>query len=377
MHVRGDVRVVADDDQNGRRPVLTGGRVSHLLELLLPLAGQREDRVLHLPVERFGFWPSAGEPFARAQVPRDVTPEPEVLRVRPPGVIDGRQAGNLRDPALDGVDQAEVAHDPGERRALGVAAALDVERCGGEIDAQLDAASGVDRIESVDPDGRFLAVRLGVRRDSDVLSDRRRPIGVVPLVVQDQQRLVVPQVAQPVARERLGSLPAEPAHRHLADRHLLAFRAEPVPVGHQHLPLGQFRTERGRHEIERLVVVVRVARSQHAEPVLDRQVGAHDQRASRVPRIAGLRAAVAERPGDEHRHDDRLAAAGRHLARVAESASRRSAPTRRPASGAAPPSPPTGRAAGSRPCSAGRTPRDRAGGSSAVFARGPVVRADR
>ena len=317
MHVCGNIRVVADDDQHRRPAVLAGGRVPHLLELLLPFAGQCEERVLDLSVESFRLRSPAGEPLAGAQAARDVTPEPEVLRIGTAGVVDRRQTGDLRDAALDGVDQAEIGDDPREGRPLGIAAALDVERRGREIHAQLDAAGSVDRIEPVDPDGRLLAVCLCVGRDLNSLLNRRRPVGVMSLVVQNHERLVVPQVAESIARERLGRLAAQAAHCYLPDAHFFLLGAEPVPVGHHYLPLGKLGTKRGRHEVERLVVVVRVARVQYAEAFPNRQVGADHQHAVWIAGVARLRAAVTERPRDEHCHDDRLPAACRHLARIA------------------------------------------------------------
>ena len=244
-------------------------------------------------------------------------PQPEVLRVGAAGVVDRRQARNLGDAGLDGVHQAEVADDPRKRGPLGVSAALDVERRRREVHAEADAAGRVDPVQPAHPHGGLLAVRLLLRRELRRFIDRRGPIGVVPLVVQHHQRLVVPEVAETSARERLRRLLAEPPDLHPAHRDRLRLRVEAVPVGHQHLALGELRAHRGRHDVELLVVAAGVAGAEHAQALPDGQVRTDHQHPARIARIARLGPAVAERPRDEHGHDHGLSGAGRHLAGVA------------------------------------------------------------
>ena len=315
MEVGGDGGVVAHHDHHRRGAVLAGRGRLRLLEPLLPLAGEGKQGVFDLAVDHLRLRPPPGQPFARLQVAGDVLPQPEVLGVGAPGVVRRGQARNLGDAALDGVDQTEVADDPGERGAFGIAAALQVERRGRQVDADVDAAGGVDPIQPVHPHRGRLA--LGPRGCRQVVGGGRRAVGVVAFVVEHQQRLAVVQVAQAVARERLRGLLADPSDRHRADADLLGVGAEPVPVGDQHLALGQLRAQRRRHQVELLVVVAGRGRAQHLQPLLDGEVGADHQHAAREARVAGRRAAVAEAPGGEHRHDHGLAAAGRHLAGVA------------------------------------------------------------
>ena len=72
------------------------------------------------------------------------------------------------------------------------------------------------------------------------------------------------------------------------------------------------------NDVEFLVVVVRVGRQEHAQPVADGDAGRDDQEGVGEPIVVRVAALVEHLPGDEHGHDDRFAAAGRHLARDAE-----------------------------------------------------------
>ena len=151
-----DVGVVADDDHHRRRAFLSGGCSFDLFESLFPFARQGEQRILRLAVNDFRLRLAAGEFSPAFQLARDVIPELEILRVRPAGVIDRRQARNFGDAAFDSVDETEIADNPGKGRAFRVAAAVDVKRRGGKVDAKRDATSGVDFVEARDPDGGLL-----------------------------------------------------------------------------------------------------------------------------------------------------------------------------------------------------------------------------
>ncbi len=242
-------------------------------------------------------------------------------------------------PRLDGVHQAEVADEPGEGLALGVAAALDVEGCRRHVDARRYARPSVggavvDPVEPLQPDtglGRRLLQFLlllpgrvavspilpGPRPDilGQVRARRRRPPAVVPLVVQDHDGQVVVQVAQHPAGQGLGCL-RPLVHDGVALVAFLVLRlgGEAVPVLHEHLAPLEQRAVVHRHEVEGGVVVVRVVGPEHLEPLLDRQVGAADQHGVGELPAGPVHAPVAERPRDEHRHHDRLARTGRHLA---------------------------------------------------------------
>src|SRR6185369_6211257 len=58
-------------------------------------------------------------------------------------VVDDRDAGDLDDAGLDGVDEGEVGDDPGEEDALGVAGTLEVERGRGNVVDGADAEGGM------------------------------------------------------------------------------------------------------------------------------------------------------------------------------------------------------------------------------------------
>ena len=130
MDMLGEIGVIADDDQDRRRPVLAGSRVLHILVPPLPLTGERKKRVFGPAVERIRFRPSAGQTLSGFQILGDVAPEPEVLGFGLAGAVGGREPRDLRDPALDRIHQAKIADDPGERGPFGVTASRDVERRG-------------------------------------------------------------------------------------------------------------------------------------------------------------------------------------------------------------------------------------------------------
>ena len=93
---------------------------------------------------------------------------------------------------------------------------------------------------------------------------------------------------------------------------------ELMPIGNQHLPFIQQRTQFRRDKREFIVVVVHSFRTQDLEALLNCQVWTDNQRGGREPFVGRHFAAVAKRPGDEHRHHHSLAAACRHFAAVAD-----------------------------------------------------------
>jgi hypothetical protein len=109
----------------------------------------------------------------------------------------------LRDfdqPGLDGVGQAEVAHNPRKNRIRRRAGAANEIRGRRQIDAEIDPSQLVDPVEAVHPDGRlfdevvlvFLPVVLAF-----VLVIRRplKPVGVVCFVVDDEDVLLAADLA--------------------------------------------------------------------------------------------------------------------------------------------------------------------------------------
>ena len=98
----------------------------------------------------------------------------------------------------------------------------------------------------------------------------------------------------------------------LAGRDLLA-QQEGVEVGDHDLGAVEPFHQLGRHHVELAVVVVGVVGQQHAQAVADGDARRDDE--ERVAEAGVLRVVdLVERvPGDEHRHDHRLAAAGGHL----------------------------------------------------------------
>ncbi len=119
--------------------------------------------------------------------------KPEVFGDKCAGIVVHRHTRNLDDARLDGVYQAEIRDDPGKRFALLVAAAFDVEGRRRKIGAEVDAPHSVDAIQPAHPDGRLLPLGdlLCRKLFSHLLWQRRRPIGVVGFIVDDQDVLLV------------------------------------------------------------------------------------------------------------------------------------------------------------------------------------------
>ena len=90
------------------------------------------------------------------------------------GVVGDRNAGNLDDAGLDGVDQGEVGDDPGEQRSLGIARAAEEERGGRQVVDRLDADLGFDGLDARDPDSGFVFAFLGLLA---VVADQRLGFG--------------------------------------------------------------------------------------------------------------------------------------------------------------------------------------------------------
>src|SRR5260370_15244220 len=77
-------------------------------------------------------------------------------------VVSDWHPRHLDDPGLDGIDEREVRHDPGEEGALDVAGALQKERRGGEIVDRLDPELLTDRFQASDPYLGGLLLHLGL-----------------------------------------------------------------------------------------------------------------------------------------------------------------------------------------------------------------------
>ena len=94
-------------------------------------------------------------------------PDIEICGLLGAGDIARRQLRNLHEAGLDGVQKAEVGHNPRERLSDLVARALDIERRSRKIDAKMDAAPPaaarqlVDAVKAFDPDRRFAFVLFG------------------------------------------------------------------------------------------------------------------------------------------------------------------------------------------------------------------------
>ena len=86
-----------------------------------------------------------------------------------------------------------------------------------------------------------------------------------------------------------------------------------MEVGDRDLGAAKLGHQLGRHHVELAVVVVWVTGQEHAEAVSDGDARRDDQEGVGEARILRIGELVERLPGDQHRHDDGLAGAGRHL----------------------------------------------------------------
>ncbi len=132
-------------------------------------------------------------------------PDIEVTRDCLPGRVADRKLRNLDQPRLDGINQAEVAHDPRER-PIGLLPDFAKEiRRRRKIDADIDAAELVDAVEPIHPDGGLLLEGLGVFLVFELLLEQFSllcvcslmldPVGVMGLVVHHEDVLLAAYLA--------------------------------------------------------------------------------------------------------------------------------------------------------------------------------------
>ena len=148
----GDLRVLADDDEHGRPGIVLD--LFPRLPQVLPKTGQHghggagilEDG-LRLGVRLFSA------PFGRRQLGQDPAPDVEIARDLGARRVAHGELGDLDQPRLDRVGQAEVAHHPGEDPVRILAYPAEEIGRRGEVEAEVDPAQPVDPVETVHPDG--------------------------------------------------------------------------------------------------------------------------------------------------------------------------------------------------------------------------------
>jgi len=112
-------------------------------------------------------------------------------------VADGK-LGNLDEPGLDRVGEAEVAHDPREGPVRVLTHPAEEVRCRREVQAEVDSSQRVDAVQALDPDRGLLEELLGVLLVLVEILLRLGPpdaVRVVGLVVQHQDVLLAPHLA--------------------------------------------------------------------------------------------------------------------------------------------------------------------------------------
>ena len=171
------------------------------------------------------------------------------------GVVADHHPRRLDQAGLDGVVQSEIAHDPVEQRFLGTSLARRREGCGGEVVADENAARPVDSIQPADPLGRFLD---GAPGDAADLGPGRDTPCVMRLVVDDQDVPGARHVAEHVADIGFVALGSTLVDATFAGDLLVRLPIERVPVADRHLALAQLVKQSRGHDVEDLVVVLRM-----------------------------------------------------------------------------------------------------------------------
>ena len=225
-------------------------------------------------------------------------------------VVPHHHARRLDQARLDGVVEPEVAHDPVEQRFRGAAPARRHERRGREVVAAQDAARAVDAVQAADPLGGGLHLGPVDAGGAGLLGDAP---GVMRFVVDHQQvagggRLAEHGADVGFVAQRAALVDAAPP-RNLRR----GLPIERVPVAHHHAAPAQLVEQRGRDDAELPVVVVGVRRLQDRQAALDGEAGGDHQDGAGEAAVLRVGRLVEHLPGDDHRHDHRLAGAGRHL----------------------------------------------------------------
>ncbi len=219
----------------------------------------------------------------------------------------------------------EVADDPREERALGVARALEEERGRAQVVDGAHAELRLDRLDAAQPDPRLFLVLLCLRPLVGVEAAFRVAggwgVAVMGLVVEDDDVLRIPELAADPT-DHLGRCLAEAlvvgvAHRQDLLRQArgldLVVAQEGVEVRDQDVGRLEAIELVEADDVHRLVVVGGVVGEEHAKPITDRDAGRDDQEAIAEAAVLLVGGLVERLPGDEHRHEDGLAGAGCHL----------------------------------------------------------------
>ena len=281
-----DVRVVADDDEDGRSlvagpfrfallPLAIAGFIVAVEAMESPL---QLDRELGLAFDRLGSSPLAGKLFP------DSRPEVAVGRLLAlHRVVGDGNAGNLDDARLDGVDEREVGDDPGEEVPFPVARAAEEERGRRQVVEAPDADLVADGFETRDPDPGFLVPLLGFGAIFALerlgLAVGLAAVAVMGLVVDDDD---VPLAAEfPAdAVDHLGRGLVEVGAENLLGQLVRLDQLadlEGVEVGDEDLRPAELPDQVGRDEVAEPVVVLGVVGQEHPKPVADRDARGDDR----------------------------------------------------------------------------------------------------
>jgi hypothetical protein len=143
------------------------------------------------------------------------------------------------------------------------------------------------------------------------------------LVIDDDDVLLVAELAADAPHHLVGRLGerAVPIAREnlLSERGAVGMLAgqKGVVVGDDDLRLLQVGQQFGWQQVELAIVVLPFAGHEHAQAVANRDAGGDDEEGVGEMAVLAVGEFVQRLPGDQHRHHDRFACAGRHLRRQA------------------------------------------------------------
>ena len=241
-------------------------------------------------------------------------------------IVGHRHAGQLDDPALDGIHQREVAHSPREESALGITRSAQEKWSRRQVNDPVQAQLAVNDLQTGNPDPRGLVVLFGflllVAGQIHFFLHGLFAVAVMRLVVKHHDVFQPHQAGHhalqhlPFRFQRIKRLAVPLKERSTTFRqfHTLT-KHEGVVVGNDDFCAIDVAQHIARNELPALVIAVRVVGLKHTQPIANGQAGRNDQEPSRKSLAVGTAHRIDGLPGDQHRHDSGFTGAGGQLQR--------------------------------------------------------------
>ena len=296
---------MTDHQQGGRNWLLRWRSISVLIEALLPLGENCDERSLRLSVDRLGLVVGPSNFVTPLHLPDDVPPQGEVFWIWSSSIVflsfaahfKNWNARNFHDAALNRINQTKVAHKPWEWRALWMSAAADIKRCRRHVDgcknarahtlcAAAEETTVVDAVKAIKPDAglvllpikRFLVFDLIVSTNG--VNDSWPPT-MMSFVVENQNWQSTCKFTNSVKGERLAVFFALLYNSvGITTFEILTLAAKDMPVCHQYLARVHVLAVTTGHHIKLVVIVVEFFRLQYLQSILDRQIWCNNEHAT-------------------------------------------------------------------------------------------------